>query len=111
MFWTWSIFDRLLNILYDSIKQHSKFNYFFTISRHVVKRRRRQKNEKKNNSIVLMMTRNSKNVFFVDFDVQQKRFEFSFFQKLNQIVKNICIANFRCNISTKKMFWIIVIVL
>ena len=57
-----------------------------------------------------MMTRCSKNVFLVNFDIQQKRFQFSFFQKLNQIVKNVCIANFNCDISTKKVFRIIVIV-
>ena len=95
---------------HDSIKQFSKFNYFFTISKHVEKRRRRQKNEKKSNSIVLMMSRKLKNIFFVEFDIQQKRFEFSFFQKLNQIIRYVDVANFRCNISTKKMIRIIVFV-
>ena len=95
---------------HDSAEQLSESSYSFTISRHVEKRRRRQKDEKENNSIVLMMSRNLKNVFLVEFDVQQKRFEFSFSQKLNQIVKKICVANFNCNISTKKMIRIIIIV-
>ena len=47
MFWTWSIFDRLLSTSYDSAEQLSEPNYSLTISKHVVKRRRRQKNEKK----------------------------------------------------------------
>ena len=80
-------FDRSVNFLHER-KTTQQNNFQSLIISHNFKTRRKttsssKQDEKKNNSIVLMMTQCSKNVFFVDFDIQQKRFRFSFFQKLN----------------------------
>ena len=79
MFWIWSIFCKSFIEQSDSTKQLSKFNYFFTIFKTRRETTSSSKKRKKSSSIVLMMSRCMKNIFLVEFDIQQKRFEFSFF--------------------------------
>ena len=63
----------------DSTEQLSEFSYFLTIFKTRRETTSSSKKRKKNSSIALMMSRCMKNVLFVEFDVQQKRFELSSF--------------------------------